>query len=222
MPTLTDLLNSLAFLGQQPAAWGIVITALVLVVINDWRWSLAALATQYIITGWLLSHVLEPQIAMLKILVGFMICLVLYLTARQVNWGRSPDKTRLVIKVRWGLTIGFTFRLFIGLLFTIIIMIVTNNQTVSLPELPPYINLASLSLMTMGMLALGLSDEPLMAGMGLLTALSGFELFYHSLEQAITVIGFLVGIDFFIALVTAYMTTAQHWSQEDAEKEQTL
>lgn len=217
-PTLSDLLHALSFLGEQPAAWGVVITALVLVVINDWRWSLAALATQYILTGWLLTHVLEPQIAMLKLMVGFMICVVFYLTARQVNWGRSSEKTGLVIKVRWGLTIGFTFRLFIGLLFTLIILTITNDQTMSLPEVPAYINLASLTLMSMGLLALGLTDEPLMAGMGLLTALSGFELFYHSLEQAITVIGFLVGIDFFIALVTAYMTIAQHWPQQESKK----
>jgi hypothetical protein len=38
-------------------------------------------------------------------------------------------------------------------------------------------------------LALGLT-EPLKAGLGLLTFLAGFQLFYYALEQALVLIGF--------------------------------
>ena len=92
----------------------------------------------------------------------------------------------------------------------IIILHVTSSGRASLPELPAHINLASISLMAMALLALGLTDEPLTAGMGLLTFMAGFELWYHSLEQAIITIGSLVVIDFLISTITAYLTIAHH------------
>ena len=72
--------------------------------------------------------------------------------------------------------------------------------------------------MAMGLLGLGLTDEPLTAGMSLLTLLTGFELFYHSLEQAITIIGFLIGIELLITLVTAYLTVARHLTPQEADR----
>lgn len=218
LPSLTDLLKLLSVLGEQPAAIGILITALVIVVVHDWRWSLLALTVQYILTGWLLTGVLEPQVAMLKILVGLIIGLVLYITARQTDTRRAARNETVVTAGRVIVPISLAFRLLIGLLAGIVILNLTDNGTLALPELAPHINLAAVGLMAMGLLAVGLTDEPLKAGMGLLTTLAGFELFYHSLEQAITVIGFLIGIDFLVAIITAYLTIAHHWAPEDTER----
>ena len=232
-PTLTELLDSISFLGNEPAAIGVLITALLLIVLRDWRWSLVALAIQYLLSGWLLTQVFEPDIApaiaAIKILSWMIICLVLYLTARQVRWGsprqESKDSADPIavappsIKIgRWVLPTGQLFRLLIGLMATIVILYTVNRGNVALPELPAHISLAAISLMAMGLLALGLTEEPLTAGMGLLTSMGGFALFYHSLEQGITVIGFLIGVDFLIVAVSAYLTTAHHWTQEDAER----
>ncbi len=228
-PTLNELLSYLAFLGEEPAALGVLATAVILVVLRDWRWSLLALATQYVMAGWLLTRVLEPQIAVLKIMVGLMICVVLYLTARQVRWENlhrgtgaraesDRDGSPRPRRARSQLPTEPVFRLLISVSAAIIILHVTSSGRASLPELPAHINLASISLMAMALLALGLTDEPLTAGMGLLTFMSGFELWYHSLEQAIITIGFLVVIDFLIATVTAYLTIAHHLSAEETRR----
>jgi hypothetical protein len=229
-PTLADLLNLLAFLGEQPAAIGVLVTAMFLTVLRDWRWSLLALTVQYLLSSWLLTHVFEPDIApaiaAIKILAWAVACLVLYVTARQVRWGSSrpgaqadaeePAKARKI--VRRLLPTSLLFRLLISLMAATVVLYAVNRGGLALPELPPHINLAALSLMTMGLLGLGLTEEPLTAGMSLLTLLTGFELFYHSLEQAITIIGLLIGIELLIALVTAYLTVAHHMTPQEVDR----
>lgn len=229
-PTLADLLNLLAFLGERPAAMGVLVTAMFLTVLRDWRWSLLALTVQYLLSSWLLTHVFEPDIApaiaAIKILAWAVACLVLYVTARQVRWGSSrpgaqadaeePAKARKI--VRRLLPTSLLFRLLISLMAATVVLYAVNRGGLALPELPPHINLAALSLMTMGLLGLGLTEEPLTAGMSLLTLLTGFELFYHSLEQAITIIGLLIGIELLIALVTAYLTVAHHMTPQEVDR----
>jgi hypothetical protein len=215
-------------------------TALILVTLRDWRWSLLALAGQYVLAGCLLTERLEPEVALLKTLVGLIICLVLYITARQVNWGvqeqriivsEPPEgetgsanalegggksrKRRIKVGV---LSTNLFFRLLAGSLTAAIAIYATRNGVVALPELPAHMNLAAIGLMVLGLLALGLTEEPLSAGMGLLTVMTGFTLFYHSLEQAITVIGFLIGIEFLIALIASYLTVAHHLTPEEAQR----
>lgn len=217
-PSLSDLLTALSFLGDQPAAIGILISGLVLVVVRDWRWSLLALAIQYLLAGWLLTQVLEPRIAILKLLAGMMICIVFYITARQVSWGddetQNPSPAAQAIQYlhvgRWQLRTSLLFRLLIGILTAVVIFYTAESGKIALPELPTHINLAAIAMMALGLLNLGLTEEPLKGGMGLLTLLAGFELFYHSLEQAITVIGFMIGVSFVITIVSAYLTVARH------------
>ena len=226
---MTELLSYLAFLGEAPAALGTLATAMLLVAVSDWRWSLLSLAVQYVLAGWLFTHILEPQVAVLKILVGLMICLVLYVTARQVG-SRAPGQDSQApaspaaeaIKpgraARRALASCLSFRLLIGVLAGVAILYATGSGHLLMPELPVFINQAALTLIVMGLLVMGLTEEPLTAGMGLLAAMTGFELLYHSLEQATTVIGFLVGIDFLIAMIIAYLTIARHQAPGAAEQ----
>lgn len=228
-PTLAEFFNSLAFLGERPAAIGVLVTASLLIILRDWRWSLLALAAQFLLAGWLLTQVFEPEIApaiaAIKIMVGMVICLVLYITARQVRWGDTRPKSKeppddpIQLRIgRWVLPTSLLFRFLICLMAVLVVLYSTSSGKLVLPGLPSHINLAAISLVSMGLLALGLTDEPLTAGMGLLTLMTGVELFYHSLEQAITVIGFLLGIDFMVALITAYLTVARHWTPEEADR----
>ena len=229
-PTLADLLDLLAFLGEEPAAYGVLVTALLLTVLRDWRWSLLALTVQYLLSSWLLTHVFEPDIApaiaAIKIMAWAVACLVLYLTARQVRWGSTrpaaPGEAGEPATARQlaGRLLSTTlmFRLLIGLMTAVAVLYTVKRGGLALPELPAHINSAAISLMAMGLLGLGLTEEPLTAGMSLLTLLTGFELFYHSLEQAITIIGFLIGIELLITLVTAYLTVAHHMTPQEADR----
>ena len=85
MPTLPDVLAQLSFLMTTPAIVGLVITASLIVVISDWRFALAALSVQYVLGGLLLTRLIQPQVAVIKVLIGALVCVVLYLTARLVS-----------------------------------------------------------------------------------------------------------------------------------------
>ncbi len=208
MPTWIEVLGRLATFTAAPAAIGVMLTAGILVIIQDWRISVFTLVIQYILVGLLLMTVIRPEVAVIKMLVGTMICPVFYLTARRVGWGRAPEPIpERAVRPRWYLPTEMPFRL----LAVLIVMLATYRLAAQypLPELPPAASLATYTLVALGMLALGLTEEPLKAGMGLLTFMAGFELFYAALEPSISVIGLLGLINFLITLATSYLTAAR-------------
>ena len=78
MPTFPEVLAKLSFLTTTPAIAGLVITASLIVVIKDWRLSLAALSVQYVLVGLLLTRLIQPQVALTKVLIGALVCIGLY------------------------------------------------------------------------------------------------------------------------------------------------
>lgn len=212
MPTLPDVLAKLWFLTTAPAIVGLVVTASLIVVIRDWRFSLAALAVQYVLVGLLLTRLIQPQVAVLKVLIGALACVVLYLTARLVSASsEAPPLERedsdFPLKVggdRGGAALpDFTFRflaaLFVGL------AVYSLSKRYPLPEVPSDIGFACYWLVSQGLLVLILTEEPLKAGMGLLTLITGFELFFSVLERSLSVVGFLGIANFLIALAITYL-----------------
>jgi hypothetical protein len=79
---------------------------------------------------------------------------------------------------------------------------------IPLPQLPPGLTGVCYLLIGLGVLLLGLSQDPVRVGLGLLTFLSGFDLFYIALEPSLVVTGLLGSISFVIALGMAYLRTA--------------
>lgn len=82
-------------------------------------------------------------------------------------------------------------------------------SSIPLPEVPEEIALTCYLLGGLGMLLLGLSEDPLRVGIGMLIFLSGFDLFYVALEQSLVVTGLLGSLSFVIALGAAYLKTLQ-------------
>ena len=71
-------------------------------------------------------------------------------------------------------------------------------------------NLAIFALGGMGLVGLGLTTEPLKAGMALLTFMTGFELFYNSLEQSVAMLVFLAAANLVLALAVSYLAQTRH------------
>jgi hypothetical protein len=208
MPTLAEILERLSFISIPTAALGVLVTAEILLVIQDWRLSLLALAAQYVFVGLLLTQVLVPELAALKALIGLIICPVLYVTAVRVRWGRPSAAANG--PPAWRLSTSEPFRLVAALMGALVAYNLATRPGLMLPQVEdPAINLACYGLMSLGLLALGLTEEPLKAGMGLLTFLSGFELFYAGLEQSLLVIGFLGLVNLLIALGVAYLASVR-------------
>jgi len=226
MPTLAEIAERLSFLATTSASVAVMLTAGVIVVIKDWRASLLALVIQYVIVGLLLMSEIRMELALIKTLVGAILCLVLYMTARHVDWGgaappprpgppapavdrdgSSPMPTGQAPAARATLPTELPFRF----LATALMMVATFSgaSAYPLPDVNEALSLAIYTMASLGLLALGLTDEPLKAGLGLLTFVSAFELYYTVLEPSLIVVGFLGLANLLIGLAIAYLTVAR-------------
>ncbi|HSG16786.1 MAG TPA: hypothetical protein VLE70_10765 [Anaerolineae bacterium] len=220
-PSIIEFLNFFDFLRGNPAAYLVMVTAALILIVRDWRWSLLFLTAQYLVVGLLFADVLLPHLAFMKVLVGMFVCLILYITARQVNWGKlpedvTPDEAVQLQKerfVRFGslvLPTDTPLRVFLALIICLAVWATAQRSLYLLPAAPDHFHVAVFALIGLGLVTLSLTDEPLMAGLGLLTFLTGFELFYSALEQSVAMLGLLGAVNLAIALTIAYLTQARH------------
>ncbi len=212
MPTLVDLLARVSFLAAMPAVAGIFITAGMLVVSRDWRLNSLALTIQYFFVVLLLSRLIRLEVAAVKGLVGWLICMVFYLTERRASMLKQhpPAEESALVSQRWQrwiISAQASFHLLAGILISVAAY--TAALRIPLPQVPGDITLACYLLAGLGLLLVGLSDDPMQVGLGLLTFLSGFELFYIALEPSLAIAGLLGAVSFLIALAAAYLRTAQ-------------
>jgi hypothetical protein len=221
IPNILEFLEFFDFLRGSIAAYIILVTASVIFIVRDWRWSVLALTVQYLVVGLLFSDVLDPQLAFMKVMVGLFICLILYFTARQVNWGQLPEdvtedeavqlrEERLLRLGPYMLPTDTPFRIFFALMVILAVFTLSQRSVFQLPIVPDYFTLAVFALVGLGLVNLSFTSEPLKAGMGLLTFLTGFELFYSGLEQSVLMLAFLAAANLMVALVVSYLTQARH------------
>ncbi len=215
MPTLADILAFLSTVPTTTALAALVVATCVLVAMHDWRLSIFALIVHYVVASLLLTRVIRADIAMIKMLVGMMVCMTLYVTARRVSEGSpapvTPDDKdspyEEIPRSRLRLESGWFFRLLIAFLGLAVASTAATRLT--LPSAPSEIILACSILLTQGLLALSVTDDPLKGGLGILTVIIGFDLFYSTIEQSLIVVGLLGLVNFSIALTIAYLTTLQ-------------
>ena len=217
MPTLPEMIERLSVFVTTSAAVTVMFTAGVIVVVKDWRASLLALVAQYVIVGLLLMSEARTELALIKTLVGALLCVMLYMTARHVGWGRSPplwleeeggEVAEESPSTQWALPTELPFRFSAALL--VMVVAYGGASAFPLPDVNQAISLAAYTMAALGLLAMGLTDEPFKAGLGLLTYVSAFELYYTVLEPSLIVVGFLGLSNFLIALAIAYLTVVRY------------
>jgi hypothetical protein len=75
--------------------------------------------------------------------------------------------------------------------------------------------LGGLVLLSLGVLGLGLTAQPLRSVAGLLAVLAGFEILYATVESSVLVAGFLAVINMGIALVGTYLLVSPSMEMEE-------
>lgn len=212
---MSDFLKTLSSVPGIVVLIALLITAALLVMLTNWRLLIFALGAQYLLTGLLLSRAVPIELGMVKALVGIMICPVLYITARRVKWGHLEEdeienekpKSRLA----WLISPGLPMRLIIattGVVLSLSLALrnplaITGDQIVSRD-----ITIGTFTLLLLGLLNMALNENPLKVGLGLLSLLAGFELFYTVVQPALTIVGLLGLTNLIIALAIAYLTLA--------------
>jgi hypothetical protein len=186
----------------------------------------------------MLSRLIRPDIAILGILIGAFICPILYLSARQVaidplsisalnepdyrsrrrSSGWWPSFSFLLLRQGVGRTralapTGFSFRILVGLLMVLIT--ITVSSSFPLPNLAPSVTTAVYWLVLAGLATLALTEDPMKAGHGLFTVLSGFGLFYAILESSFLLTGLWGSVNLLIALAIGYLTVVKGTGPEE-------
>ncbi|GMQ78909.1 MAG: hypothetical protein BMS9Abin02_1456 [Anaerolineae bacterium] len=221
MPNILDFLDFFSFLQGTLGVIVVLTTAATIFVVRDWRLSLISLAIQYLVVGLLFAEVLLPHLAFMKVIVGLFITLILYITARQVNWGSLPidvspeeavqlKQERLIRLGPYMLPTDAPFRLFLGLTIALIVFAVSQRALLQLPVVSSDFGSAIIGLVAYGLVGMSLTTEPLKAGLGLLTFMTGFELFYSSLEQSVAMLVMLAVTNLILALAISYLVQARH------------
>jgi hypothetical protein len=214
LPSLYEVLDQLEFFTREWAVVGLFVTASLLVLLPDWRLSLLVLLGQYLLAGLVLSRLVLPEIALITVLVGALICPMLYLAARQAGWG--ADRLILLASAhRQVFPAGLAFRL-LAMMF-VALLAVTLGQKYPMPRIAPDLGLATYWLILNGLLILILTEEPLKAGQGLLTAIIGFDLLYVPIERSLAMIWLWAVVNLLLGLATSYLIMVRGLSSAEGD-----
>jgi hypothetical protein len=108
---------------------------------------------------------------------------------------------------------GRPFRLFAAGIVALIVTVVTPSVDTIMADAGFPVTSASLLLIGIGLLHLGITAHTLRVTIGLMTVLSGFEVLYSAVEGSVLVAALLAVINLGLALVGSYLLIASN-SQE--------
>jgi len=210
-------MNIVAYLGLA----GLLVAAPLLVLTLSWRLRLAALAVQYMCVAMLLTQIVIWQVAAARLIVGAGIVGILVLTGRDLTgafpWDSrpappagSPVTPLSVLSTLWKtqFSADFPFRAVAVAMAIVAAASLAGQPNALFTGLPPVSKMGGYLLCGMGLFSLGLSEEPLRAGLSLLTLLSGFELLYVAVESSLAIVALLAVVDFAVALAVSYLALA--------------
>lgn len=192
----------------QIAVVGLAITGSMLVLLDDRRLLVITLIVQYVFVALIISFTLNIQIAGSKWIAGVVSSIIFYQYLRNMDWKRQASESG---------TIKFNrFFRFVAVLLVLLVAIgVSSVKLVDIEGIAPEVGLGTALLVCLSFLHLGLCEEPMRVGIGLLTLLSGFEITYSLLEPSLAVVGLLACVHISIALVTGYLMMIQENFQSE-------
>ncbi len=183
------------------AGVGCGLTAGLLVLLDGRRLLVGVLAAQYALVAVLVAQSLPVSMAGAKLAAGLLTTTVLAMTVFA-----RPGARQEAVGPR--LPTGRGFRI-AGVLLVMAIGVGLGYHPWSLtPGLEQASRLGSAFLVTLGLLHLGTTEEPLRVGVGMLTLLSGFEIPYALLEPSLAVTAMLAAIHLGTAVVVSYLLLA--------------
>lgn len=176
------------------AAILILSSTITLLLSRDWRLSLGVLAVQYLAVFTILLTHWPLTMSAAKLVTGWMAAATLGMTlANQVDF-LPVQSSRL-------------FKFFLALVVVGAVLQAASAVNGWIPAAGLPLIFASLTLIGLGILQLGMTVEPFRATLGLLTMLSGFELLSAPLDNSVLVAALLAAVTLGIALIGSYLLT---------------
>ena len=157
---------------------------------------IAGLLVQFVCAALLFSS-LPMALVVAYCIVGACVCGILAVTlAGEEALGESRQV---------GIPSGMWFRVVAVLLVALASISLARAAIGSGDAVAPGAPIGAGLLMGLGLLQVGLSEEPLRVGSGLMSIIGGFEIGYTTVVTAIALHGLIIAIPLLIALVVAYL-----------------
>jgi hypothetical protein len=168
---------------------------------RGWKWSLGYLVFQYLGVFWFVQTSWPFSLAIVKLITGLIVSLILAISQVSTASFSNPETS-------WPQ--GRLFRLLAAGLIIITTLAVATQTSTWLGISNILATRASLILMGMGVLQLGISTQPMRIIIALLTLLSGFEILYALVESSALVAAMLVLINLGLSLVGIYLLSSEN------------
>ncbi len=189
------------------AALGLLLaSSFMLLLTENWRWMIVALAALYLGMGGLVALLWPLGMAAVKLVIGWMAGAVL---------GSTPTSLMLGEDEFSGLS-GRLFRLLAAGMTLFVVYSLAGPLQTRIPAPLPVL-LGGLALLAMGLLHLSMTRSPLRMVIGLLTLMAGFEILYAAIETSVLVAGLLGVVNLGLALVGAYLMLSPEMEAEEED-----
>lgn len=200
---------ALPTITTSTAVAGLFITAGAMILVRNWPLALLALAIQYLLFGWLMTAHVPLSLALIKALMGAIACVILYWSARRIGESPGPNEARQRRAIQ--AATAFPMRMPFRAAALCLAALTTWGLALRypLPGLTPALSLACIWLAVSALVLLAVTQAPLRIGMGLLTWLMAFEMFYVTWERSVTIAGLLGIATLLVALGAGYLTLVQ-------------
>ena len=172
------------------------ITALILLVSREWRVSISAIGAQYVGVFILVSLVWPIEFAVIKLVSGWISAAVLGMGLVDQAKAWEDELGQWVS--------GILFRVFIAGFLAVVAFVSTPTVARWVARASEIQITGALLLIGLGLFHLGLTAQPILIVLGLLTVLSGFEILYATMEISLLVNGMLAVVTLGLALIGAY------------------
>lgn len=192
----------------------ILISTASMLLLRDWRFSLGALAVQYLAASWLVSRHLPFAMSSVKMITGWMVIAILGIT--RLNQTESESEQDAFYPR------GAAFRITLMGIVALIAAGSAPRIETAIPGLGLPVITGGLLLIGAGVAHLGITSDLLRVSLGLLTMLSGFEIIYAAVESAILVTGLLAVINLGLGILGSYLLMAGSIPLVSPEEEELL
>lgn len=204
MNLFLEWLNRLAQFANVPPAWGIFAMGALIYLISEWRFRFFALISQYIFVGILFLRIFSsrPEMALMKIIVGWIISGALLLSAGV----RRKEDAVTSKRLQWAANIPFR----LISLITVTVIAYLASQKFPLPYVSEELGLACFLLLVLALLYFGTDEQDAgVVGVGVLNLLVALDIFYSAQEPGLLVTGLLVVLNLIVGLATSYLMVAE-------------
>ena len=194
-----------------PVIFLFIATTIVMILIQDWRLILISLGIQYAGVFVLVGNTWPLEMAIIKFITGFFVSMILWVELYRppVEKSLSFEITEQVLRIS-----DRIFRVLMAILIGLVVVSLAGEVAKWFLSASYYQIIGSLFLAGMGILILGMTNQPFKVIVGLLTFLSGFEILFASFETSALMVWFFAFIHLAVALIGAYVIESGHISVE--------